>query len=198
LFPLISGVAELRMARAICQEVCAELKRDGLAHDPNTPLGAMVETPSAALIADLLAEECDFLSIGTNDLIQYSLAADRENEHVGYLYHPLHPAIMRALRQIVLGAAHHDREVAMCGDMAGDPLFVLVLMGLGLRNLSMAPRQIPLVKSIIRASTMAEAEKLASAALTLRTESEVEDLVYNVMYDRFPIELDDGQSDRKD
>jgi phosphotransferase system enzyme I (PtsI) len=198
LFPLISGVAELRMARAICQEVCAELKRDGLAHDPNTPLGAMVETPSAALIADLLAEECDFLSIGTNDLIQYSLAADRENEHVGYLYHPLHPAIMRALRQIVLGAAHHGREVAMCGDMAGDPLFVLVLMGLGLRNLSMAPRQIPLVKSIIRASTMAEAEKLASAALTLRTESEVEDLVYNVMYDRFPIELDDGQSDRKD
>jgi phosphotransferase system enzyme I (PtsI) len=198
LFPLISGVAELRMARAICEEVCAELKREEIAHDPNTPLGAMVETPSAALIADLLAEESEFLSIGTNDLIQYALAADRENEHVGYLYHPLHPAIIRALKAIVTGAARQGREVAMCGDMAGDPLLVLVLMGLGLRNLSMAPRQIPLVKSIIRASTIVEAERLANAALKLRTETEVEDLVYNAMYDRFPVELDDGQGDRKD
>jgi len=198
LFPLISGVAELRMARAICQEVCADLKREGVEHDPNAPIGAMVETPSAALIADLLAEETDFLSIGTNDLIQYALAADRENEHVGYLYHPLHPAIMRALKQIVAGAGRFGREVAMCGDMAGDPLMVLVLMGLGLRDLSMAPRQIPLVKSIICASTIVEAERLANAALTLRTESEVEDLVYNAMYDRFPVELDDGQGDRKD
>ena len=195
LFPLISGVAELRTARAICQDVCADLKRDGVAHNPDVPLGAMVETPSAALISDLLAEECQFLSIGTNDLIQYSLAADRENEHVGYLYHPLHPAIIRSLRQIVAGAASQGREAAMCGDMAGDPLLVLVLLGLGLRNLSMAPRQIPLIKSIIRASTMAEAQRLAKAALTLRTEGEVEDLVYNVMYDRFPVELDDGQDD---
>ncbi len=198
LFPLVSGVAELRMARAICQEVCADLKREGIAHDPEVPLGAMVETPSAAMIADLLAEESEFLSIGTNDLIQYSLAADRENEHVGYLYHPLHPAIMRALRQIVTGAAMHQREVAMCGDMAGDPVLVLVLMGLGLRNLSMAPRQIPVVKSIIRASSLDEAQRLATTALSLRTESEVEDLVYKAMYDRFPAELDDGQSDRKD
>jgi phosphotransferase system enzyme I (PtsI) len=195
LFPLISGVAELRTARAICQDVCAGLKRDGLPHNPDVPLGAMVETPSAALISDLLAEECEFLSIGTNDLIQYSLAADRENEHVGYLYHPLHPAIIRSLRQIVSGAASQGREAAMCGDMAGDPLLVLVLLGLGLRNLSMAPRQIPLIKSIIRASTMAEAQRLAKAALALRTESEVEDLVYNVMYDRFPVEFDDGQDD---
>jgi phosphoenolpyruvate-protein phosphotransferase (PTS system enzyme I) len=198
LFPLISGVAELRMARAICQEVCADLRREGLEHDPEVHVGAMIETPSAALIADLLGEECEFLSIGTNDLIQYALAADRENEHVGYLYHPLHPAIMRALKQIVAGAARHGREVAMCGDMAGDPLMALVLMGLGLRNLSMAPRQIPLVKSIIRASSISEAQRLANAALTLRTEGDVEDLVYNVMYDRFPGELDDGQDDRKD
>jgi phosphotransferase system enzyme I (PtsI) len=197
MFPLISGVAELRMAKAICQEVCADLKHEGIPHDPDAEIGVMVETPSAAMIADLLAEESAFLSIGTNDLIQYSLAADRENEHVGYLYHPLHPAIMRALRQIVAGAAVHGRPVAMCGDMAGDPLFILVLLGLGLRNLSMAPRQIPLVKSIIRASTLAEAERLATLALALRTESEVEDLVYNVMYNRFPVELDDGRSDRQ-
>jgi phosphotransferase system enzyme I (PtsI) len=197
MFPLISGVAELRMAKAICQEVCAELGREGIPHDPGAELGVMVETPSAAFIADLLAEESAFLSIGTNDLIQYALAADRENEHVGYLYHPLHPAIMRALRQIVAGAALHGRPVAMCGDMAGDPLFILVLLGLGLRNLSMAPRQIPLVKSIIRACSLAEAERLATLALALRTETEVEDLVYNVMYNRFPVELDDGRSDRQ-
>jgi phosphotransferase system enzyme I (PtsI) len=197
LFPLISGVAEMRMAKMVCQEVCAELKREGLAHDPEAALGAMVETPSAALIADLLAEESEFLSIGTNDLIQYSLAADRENEHVGYLYHPLHPAIMRALKQIVAGAASQGKEVAMCGDMAGDPLLVMVLMGLGLRNLSMAPRQIPQVKAIIRGSTLAEAQRLATAALALRTESEVEELVYNAMYDRFPSELDDGQGERQ-
>jgi phosphotransferase system enzyme I (PtsI) len=197
MFPLISGVAELRLAKAICHQVCADLKREGIAHDAEVPLGVMVETPSAALIADLLAEESQFLSIGTNDLIQYSLAADRENEHVGYLYHPLHPAIMRALRQIVTGAAVHSRSLAMCGDMAGDPLLVLVLLGLGLRNLSMAPRQIPLVKSIIRACTVAEAESLVNTALSLRTESEVEELVYNVMYNRFPVELDDGRSNRQ-
>ena len=196
MFPLISGVAELRTAKAICQDVCASLKREGMLHDPEVPLGVMAETPSAAFIADLLAEESAFLSIGTNDLIQYSLAADRENEHVGYLYHPLHPAIMRALQLIVAGAAKHDRPVAMCGDMAGDPTLVLVLLGLGLRNLSMAPRQIPLVKSIVRACTLADAERLARSALGLRTESEVEDLVYRAMYDRFPLELDDGRGDR--
>ena len=196
LFPLISGVAELRTARAICQDVCADLRREGRDHDPEVPLGAMIETPSAALISDLLADECQFLSIGTNDLIQYSLAADRDNEHVGYLYHPLHPAIVRSLRNIVAGAALKGREVAMCGDMAGEPLLVLVLLGLGLRNLSMAPRQIPLIKSIIRATTMGEADRLAQAALALRTETEVEDLVYGAMYDRFPVELDEGESER--
>ena len=149
------------------------------------------------MISDLLARECDFLSIGTNDLIQYSLAADRENEHVGYLYHPLHPAIIRALKQIVTGAAQvpGNVPVAMCGDMAGDPMLVLVLMGLGLRRLSMAPRQIPLLKSIIRVSTLAEAEKLASQALSLATEAEVETLVYNVMYERFSAELVDDDGD---
>jgi phosphotransferase system enzyme I (PtsI) len=193
MFPLISGVAELRTAKAICQEVAADLRREGVAHDPDVKLGVMVETPSAAMIADLLAEESEFLSIGTNDLIQYSLAADRENEHVGYLYHPLHPAILRVLRQIVTSGS--KRPVAMCGDMAGDPMLCWVLMGIGLRNFSMAPRQIPLVKSIIRASRVSEAEKLAQAALALRTESEVEDLVYNVMYEHFPLELDGDEED---
>ena len=114
LFPLISGVAELRAAKRLCAEVRDELAREGIPHARQVPIGVMVETPSAALIADLLAAECDFLSIGTNDLIQYSLAADREDEHVGYLYHPLHPAILRALRQIVVGGGAAGQARSRC------------------------------------------------------------------------------------
>ncbi len=194
LFPLISGVAELRAAKRVCADVCAELAKEGIAHDPNVPIGTMVETPSAAFIADLLAAECDFLSIGTNDLIQYALAADREDEHVGYLYHPLHPAILRALKQIVEGAARANKPVAMCGDMAGDPLMAWMLIGIGLRQLSMAPRQIPVVKSIVHSTKMADAERLARAALELRTEIEVEELVYGAMRERFPLELIDEEA----
>jgi phosphotransferase system enzyme I (PtsI) len=194
LFPLISGVAELRAAKAICAEVCADLTAQGIGHDPQVPIGIMVETPSAAFISDLLADECDFLSIGTNDLIQYTLAADREDEHVGYLYHPLHPAILRALKQIVEGANRANKPLAMCGDMAGDPVLAWMLMGLGLRHLSMAPRQIPVLKSIVHSTTMADAEQLAQAALGLRTEGEVEELVYGTMRGRFPLELTDEEA----
>ena len=195
LFPLISGVAELRAAKGICAEVCAELAREGIPHDSKVPVGVMVETPSAALIPDLLATECDFLSIGTNDLIQYALAADREDEHVGYLYHPLHPAIIRALRQIVTSAAKTGKPVAMCGDMAGEPTLAWILLGLGLRNFSMAPRQIPVMKSIVRSTRLADAERLLGQALEMHTEDEIEGLVYGVMKQRFPLEVSDGQQD---
>jgi phosphotransferase system enzyme I (PtsI) len=198
LFPLISGVAELRAAKALCDEVRHELAREGIPHGTEVPIGVMIETPSAALIADLLAAECDFLSIGTNDLIQYTLAADREDEHVGYLYHPLHPAILRALRQTVVGAAKMGKPVAMCGDMAGDPMLAWVLMGLGLRNLSMAPRQIPVVKSIIRATHMPDAERLLAQALTMSTETEIEELVYGAMNRQFPLELTDGEENQQE
>lgn len=194
LFPLISGVAELRAAKQICAEVCAGLAAEGIPHEPKVPIGVMIETPSAAFITDLLAFECDFLSIGTNDLIQYALAADREDEHVGYLYHPLHPAIVRALKQIVDGAALAGKPVAMCGDMAGDPLLAWILIGLGLRHLSMAPRQIPVLKSIIHATTLADAEALARATMNLATETEVEELVYGTMRERFPRELADEEA----
>jgi phosphotransferase system enzyme I (PtsI) len=196
LFPLISGVAELRAAKRLCNEVRADLEREGIPHGRKIPVGVMIETPSAAMISDLLAAECDFLSIGTNDLIQYTLAADREDEHVGYLYHPLHPAILRAVRQTVVGAERMGKPVAMCGDMAGDPVLAWVLMGLGLRNLSMAPRQIPVVKSIIRATQIADAERLLAQALTMSTETEIEELVYGAMNRRFPLELTDGEEDQ--
>jgi phosphotransferase system enzyme I (PtsI) len=196
LFPLISGVAELRAAKRLCAEVSEQLDREGVPHARKLPLGVMIETPSAALIADLLAAECDFLSIGTNDLIQYSLAADREDEHVGYLYHPLHPAILRSLRQIVVAAERSGCPVAMCGDMAGDAILTWVLIGLGLRNLSMAPRQIPVVKSIVRATSLPDAERLLARALTMATEIEIEELVYTDMRQRFPLELGDGDEER--
>jgi len=196
LFPLISGVAELRAAKRICAEVRTELGAEGIPYDPGVPLGVMVETPSAAMIADLLAAECEFLSIGTNDLIQYSLAADREDEHVGYLYHPLHPAILRALRAVVQASERTGKTVAMCGDMAGDPMLTWVLIGLGLRNLSMAPRQIPVVKSIVRSTHIADAERLLAQALTLSTEAEIEELVYGAMTKRFPLELTEGDEAR--
>jgi len=196
LLPLISGVAELRATKVLCAEVQDDLRRENIRHADHVRLGVMVETPSAALITDLLAAECDFLSIGTNDLIQYALAADREDEHVGYLYHPLHPAILRALRHIVVGAERMGKPVAMCGDMAGDPTLAWVLIGLGLRNLSMAPRQIPVVKSIIRSTEIADAERLLAQALTMSTETEIEELVYGVMNRRFPLELNDGEDDR--
>jgi phosphoenolpyruvate-protein phosphotransferase (PTS system enzyme I) len=196
LLPLISGVAELRATKQLCLQVVDQLQREGIPHVAKVPLGVMIETPSAALIADLLAAECDFLSIGTNDLIQYTLAADREDEHVGYLYHPLHPAILRAVRQTVVGAERMGKPVAMCGDMAGDPILAWVLMGLGLRNLSMAPRQIPVVKSIIRATQIADAERLLAQALTMSTETEIEELVYGAMNRRFPLELTDGEEDQ--
>jgi phosphotransferase system enzyme I (PtsI) len=195
LFPLISGVAELRAAKRLCAEVVEELERGGIPHARKIPVGVMIETPSAAMIADLLAAECDFLSIGTNDLIQYSLAADREDEHVGYLYHPLHPAILRSLRQIVVAAERSGCPVAMCGDMAGDAILTWVLIGLGLRNLSMAPRQIPVVKSIVRATHLPDAERLLARALTMATEIEIEELVYTDMRQRFPLELGDGDEE---
>jgi phosphotransferase system enzyme I (PtsI) len=196
LFPLISGVAELRAAKRLCEQVSEELEREGTPHAAKIPLGVMIETPSAATIADLLAAECDFLSIGTNDLIQYSLAADREDEHVGYLYHPLHPAILRVLRQIVVASERSGCPVAMCGDMAGDAMLTWVLIGLGLRNLSMAPRQIPVVKSIVRATLLPDAERLLAQALTMATETEIEELVYTGMRKRFPLEFGDGEEER--
>ncbi|HXU64124.1 MAG TPA: putative PEP-binding protein, partial [Polyangia bacterium] len=173
-----------------------DLEEEGAAFDRGIKVGMMVEVPSAVIMLDRFCDEVDFFSIGTNDLIQYALAADREDEHVGYLYHPLHPAILRALRQIVVGAERMGKPVAMCGDMGGDPTLAWVLIGLGLRNLSMAPRQIPVVKSIIRSTEIADAERLLAQALTMSTETEIEELVYGVMNRRFPLELNDGEDDR--
>jgi phosphotransferase system enzyme I (PtsI) len=190
MFPLVSGVTELKQLRAACDDVRIELGDERVLHDPSTALGVMIETPSAALTADHLARRCDFLSVGTNDLIQYAFAADRENEDVAYLYQPLHPAVLRILKSLVEAAAAAGISISLCGDMAGDPFLTWLLMGLGLRELSMDRDRIPLVKAVVRGSSLAEAEALARDALALEDEVEVGELVRGRLDGRFASELE--------
>jgi phosphotransferase system enzyme I (PtsI) len=189
MFPLVSGISELDEARRVCDAITEELAREGVPFDRSVPIGVMIETPSAALSTDHMAESSSFFSIGTNDLLQYTFAADRENEDVAHLYHPLHPAVLRLLKSAIDGANGADKPIAICGDMAGDPAFTWVLLGLGLRSLSMSPRLIPAVRSVVRKSRLDEMEALVAQALSLPSETAVEDLVLGVMRERFPLEL---------
>jgi phosphoenolpyruvate-protein phosphotransferase (PTS system enzyme I) len=157
--PLISGLSEVHAVKAIVAECREALEQEGHTVD-RVPLGIMVELPSAAIIADLLAPEVDFFAIGTNDLIQYTLAIDRGNEHVAHLYQPLHPAVLRMLTGVVKAADAEGIRVSICGEMAGEALYIPVLLGLGMRELSMNAVAIPLVKSVIRAVSLAECEAL--------------------------------------
>lgn len=186
MYPMISGVAELRAANAILEDVKDELRRQGVAFDREIQVGAMVETPSAAVTADLLAREVDFFSVGTNDLIQYALAIDRINEQVAYLYEPLHPAVLRMLRSVVSAAHNEGIWIAMCGEMASDPLHGLVLVGLGFDELSMTPGAIPLMKRIIRSVTYGQAAEVAQRVFACATAQEVERLLLQEMHARFP------------
>lgn len=186
MYPMISGVAELRAANAILEDVMAELRRQGVAFDPEIQVGAMIETPSAAVTADLLAREVDFFSVGTNDLIQYALAIDRINEQVAYLYEPLHPAVLRMLRGVVSAAHNEGIWISMCGEMASDPLHGLVLVGLGFDELSMTPGAIPLMKRIIRSVTYGQAADVAQRLFGCATAQEVEGLLLLEMRARFP------------
>jgi phosphoenolpyruvate-protein phosphotransferase (PTS system enzyme I) len=186
LLPMISGVEEIRQAKALIEEVKGDLSRDGIPFDAQIGIGAMIEVPSASIIADILAREVDFLSIGTNDLIQYALAIDRMNEHVSYLYEPLHPSILRVIRGVVEGAREAKIPVAICGEMAADPVYTLILLGMGLDEFSMNPGAIPRVKKTIRLSSFAESRALAQEVFTFATASEVECHVRNWMAERFP------------
>jgi phosphotransferase system enzyme I (PtsI) len=152
----------------------------------------MVEMPAAVMVADLLAKESDFLSVGTNDLIQYALAIDRVNEHVSYLYHPLHPAILRMVRYVVDAGHAAGVRVGMCGEMAGEPMFALVLLGLGLDELSMNSTAIPVVKSVLRGATLEQAKELAERALSMATAQEIEAHVQEVMGKNYAAELLDA------
>jgi phosphotransferase system enzyme I (PtsI) len=185
MFPLVSSISELREARSELEACRSELTRQGVTVGKRFPVGIMVETPSAAWIADRLAQEADFFSIGTNDLIQYSLAIDRQNRDVAYLYRPLHLAIIRSLQAIIDAAKHAGISVAMCGEMAGDPHLSLVLLALGLEEFSMTSGQIPLVKNVIRSVSKAEAVGLLSQAMQFSSAEEIERFVSAEMDKRF-------------
>jgi len=188
MFPMISGIGELRAALAVVEEAKAELRKRRIPFDKKIPIGIMVEIPSAAMIADLLAKEVDFFSIGTNDLIQYALAIDRVNEHVSYLYEPLHPAILRLVRRTVDGAHDARIPVSMCGEMAGEPLFTYVLLGLGLDELSMNATSIPRVKRILRKSVAYEAKEFTGGLLLHATAAEIGKILRKKLEDIFPEE----------
>jgi phosphotransferase system enzyme I (PtsI) len=174
MFPMISGMEELRQARALLEEAKAELKREGKAFDAGIEVGAMIEVPSAAVIADLIAKEVDFVSIGTNDLLQYSLAIDRVNEHVAYLYEPFHPAVLRMVKSVADAARRAGISVAVCGEAAGEPEYALILVGFGVDQLSMNAYSMLRVKRLIRSISYAEAEEICSAILSFSTSKEVE------------------------
>jgi phosphoenolpyruvate-protein phosphotransferase (PTS system enzyme I) len=172
LFPMISTLEELREARAHVEKAKESLRAGGIPFRDPIPLGIMVEVPSAALTADQLAQEVDFFSIGTNDLVQYALAVDRVNERVAHLYQPGSPSILRLLRTAIEAAQKHGIPISACGEMSADPRFTVLLLGLGLRHFSVAPVAIPIVKHVVRSVTLAETEAIAEKALTLPTAQE--------------------------
>jgi len=186
LVPMVSGLKEWRRVKALAKEARARLEMENVPYHPEVALGPMIEVPSAAMIADQLAGESDFFSIGTNDLIQYLLAVDRDNEHVAELYESLHPAVLRVVRQVIDAARTAAVPVTMCGEMAGDPLNALVLLGLGLEEFSMTPAAIPWVKKILREGRLVEARQLASHLLELATAEEVAEHVRDWMAQRYP------------
>jgi phosphotransferase system enzyme I (PtsI) len=186
LFPMISGIEEIRQAKAILEEVKKGLAKAKISFDKKIEVGAMIEIPSASDIADILATEVDFFSIGTNDLIQYALAVDRINEHVSYLYEPLHPAVLRIIRGVVQAAHQAGIPVAICGEMAAEPAYAVVLLGLGLDELSMNPVSIPKVKKVLRMSRFEETRSLVEKIFQFKTASEIESYVRNWMVERFP------------
>ena len=169
LLPLISTAGEILRAREAMEQVARRLRRRGVPMPEELPpLGAMIEVPGAALAADALAGEADFFAVGTNDLIQYTLAVDRSDEQVAYLYNPLHPAVLRLVQFAVEAAARRRIPISMCGEMAGDPRYSALLLGLGMRELSMSPRNIPRVKQRIRSLDMVAATRRARAIMDQR------------------------------
>jgi phosphotransferase system enzyme I (PtsI) len=192
MLPLVGSVDELGAGLDAIEEARDQLATAGVAHADDIDIGMMIETPAAALTADIFAQRVDFLSIGTNDLIQYTLAIDRENESVSYLYQPLHPAILRLIKQVAEAGARNHVPVSLCGEMAADPRYTWVLVGLGVAELSMHPSAIPVIKHIIRSSKSDEMKALADAVLAVHSAREAEEIVLATMRARFPEHLRHG------
>jgi phosphotransferase system enzyme I (PtsI) len=186
MFPLVSGVQELRQVKTLVREIQMELDAENIPYNRELQIGIMIEVPSAAVIADLLATEADFFAIGTNDLIQYSLAIDRSNEKVSYLYEPLHPAILRLVKGVIDAGKRAGIPVEMCGEMAADPIYAIVLLGLGLEMFSMNPSSIPVIKNVIRSVRYKDCRRIAELALNKKTAQEIEEFVIESVAMRFP------------
>jgi phosphotransferase system enzyme I (PtsI) len=185
MFPMISGIEELETTLELLGEARQELARSGLPFAEDVPVGIMIEVPSAAFTADILARRASFFSIGTNDLIQYMIAVDRENERIAYLYEPFHPAVLRLLKTVIDNAHAAGIPVGMCGEMAADPYAAVVLLGLGLDEFSMSSIAIPETKRIIRSVTLAEAEDLVATVLEMKSAQEIDRHVRHWMEERF-------------
>jgi len=177
LIPMITEVEEIGEFKLLFEEVKEDLEKERVKFDRQIPLGVMIEVPAAAAITDILVKEVDYLSIGTNDLIQYYLAVDRSNEFVSYLYKPLHPSVLRLIRFIIQTALREGKDVAVCGEMAADPLCALVLLGLGLRKFSMNPIFIPRIKKTLRSVELKTVEKVVEEAMNLKTAQDIEESI---------------------
>ncbi|MFQ6048737.1 MAG: putative PEP-binding protein, partial [Phycisphaerae bacterium] len=173
MFPLITTVLELRQAKAVLRDSMEDLEEQGISFRRDIPVGMMIETPAAAEACQTFASEADFFSIGTNDLVQYMLAVDRGNERVASLYSPANPAVIRKVRDIIRVADRLKTPVSLCGEIAGDPMFTLLLLGLGLRSFSMAPADVPEIKKMIRSATIRHARWVARKALTFESDRQV-------------------------
>jgi phosphotransferase system enzyme I (PtsI) len=173
MFPFVSSVHEVRAAKALLGEAKSELVARGI-ETPDVPVGIMIEVPSAAFTASLLAREVDFFTIGTNDLIQYTLAVDRTDDRVSNRYEPLHPAVLRLLRQVRRGAMRRGIPVSVCGEMASDPLLLRLLIGCGLTDFSMTPGAIPMARGVVEETHAGDMARVAAKVLTLGTVDEIE------------------------
>lgn len=186
MFPMITSIDEVRRAKAFTEKAKAQLCEKHLGFDDRIPIGIMIEVPAAAVIADDLAREVDFFSIGTNDLIQYLLAVDRNNELVANLFQEFHPSVVRFIRRIIERGSKSNVWIGMCGEMAGDPLATILLIGLGLQEFSVTPVALPEIKRIIRSVTRAEANEVAKKALEMSTASEIRTYLEKILRSKFP------------
>ena len=186
MFPMISGLDELREAKWHIEKAMAELDRKKIPFNSTIEIGIMIELPSAAITADLLAKEVDFFSIGTNDLIQYALGIDRRNEETLSLYEPLHPAVLRLIQNVICVAESANIDVSLCGEMAGDPIFSILLIGMGITKLSMSPAVIPEIKKLINSISLEDAQSLVKKIMELSTAGEIETCFWKEALDLFP------------
>jgi phosphoenolpyruvate-protein kinase (PTS system EI component) len=177
LFPLIATLGELREALAVLEDCRIALRREGYAPCSHNRVGVMIEVPAAAMMVDRLSPEVDFFSIGTNDLVQYMMAADRSNAGVAGLVSGFQPAVLRLVRDVIRSAHKYDRPVGLCGELAGEPAAIPILLGLGLDEFSMSPPSVPLAKQIVRELTLSDAQALAEAALEMDSPQAVQDFI---------------------